>query len=178
VTPILLFDAECHVCRVLAHWVEHSAERQSGPPRIVVQGIGQDPAALRLLNPDLDIWEAYAAPHVLMPDGSMSRAGYAVAEVLRRLPNTRWFAGIFAVRVFGAQPFQCMLNAGYLVLADIRPLLGCESCGRPSPWVKALIWIVDRARSLAGRAQHATHAAHFTPVPRSAPATARRAVGK
>jgi hypothetical protein len=40
-----------------------------------------------------------------MPDGAMKLGGEAIAEVLRRLPNTEWFAGIFALRLSGHRPF-------------------------------------------------------------------------
>jgi hypothetical protein len=73
-----------------------------------------------------------------MPDGSMKTGGEAVAEVLRRLPNCAWFAWIFALGISDFRPFQLVLNLGYTVLADIRPLLGCESCGIPSPFIKFL----------------------------------------
>jgi hypothetical protein len=54
----------------------------------VERPIGDDPEALLSLNPDLDIWGAYATIHLLMPDGSMKLGGEAVAEVLRNLPTT------------------------------------------------------------------------------------------
>ena len=165
-TPILLFDGDCSVCRTIARWVENGARQPSGQPTLVVQAIGHDPAAIRALNAKLDIWEAYAAPHVLMPDGSMPRAGYAVAEVFRRLPATRWFAGIFGVHLFGVKPFQIMLNGAYVVLADIRPLLGCESCGAPSPWVRKLLRIANWVKSLAGSDPKARVSPHFTARPR------------
>ena len=90
--PILLFNDECAVCRHIGHWVQRSAQSKSGETSLIVQPIGDDPERLRLLNPDLDIWDAYETIHVLMPDGSMKLGGEAVAEVLRRLPNTKWFA--------------------------------------------------------------------------------------
>ena len=65
-----------------------------------------------MLNPDLDIWDAYATIHVLMPDGSMKLGGEAVAEVLRDLRNTKWFAWIFAVSMFGFRPFQTGTQRG------------------------------------------------------------------
>jgi predicted DCC family thiol-disulfide oxidoreductase YuxK len=133
--PILLYNGECSVCRVIARWVHASARTRSNAPTLVDRPIGDDPAALRLLNPELDIWDAYGTIHMLMPDGSMKTGGEAVAEVLRRLPNCRWFAWTFAVGFFGIRPFQIVLDAGYWILADIRPLLGCESCGIPSPFV-------------------------------------------
>lgn len=164
-TPILLYDGECGFCRRIAHWVQKAATPASGPPCLVVRAIGEDPAALYLLSPQLTIWEAYAAPHVLMPDGSIKRAGEAIAEVFRRLPSTQWFAGIFAVTIGGVQPFQILLNGATTMLADIRPLFGCESCGEPSPWVKPLLWISHRLKSPASPAP----APHFTTV-RPAPA--------
>ena len=142
--PLLLFNGECAVCRSIARWVATSARTGSRPPAIAETPIGDDPVALRALNPGLDIWDAYATIHLLMPDGSMKLGGEAVAEVLRRLPNCRWFAWTFDVRLFGIRPFQAILNLGYVVLADLRPLLGCESCGIPSPWVSFVARLVRR----------------------------------
>jgi hypothetical protein len=64
--PILLFNDECAVCRHIGHWVQRSAQSQSGDPSIIVQPIGDDPETLRSLNPALDIWDAYATIHVLV----------------------------------------------------------------------------------------------------------------
>jgi len=127
--PILLFDGTCKVCRHLAHWVQKSAASQSGEPTLIVRPVGDDPKALQALAPGLDIWEAYKTVHVLLPDGSMKLGGEAIAEVLRRLPRIRWFAGIFALRLFGYRPAQALLDAAYIILDKVRPLLGCESCG-------------------------------------------------
>jgi predicted DCC family thiol-disulfide oxidoreductase YuxK len=88
--PILLFDDECAVCRHIAHWVQKLAQTKSGDTTIIERPIGNDPDLLRFLNPDLDIWDAYATIHVLMPDGSMKLGGEAVAEVLRSLPAKRF----------------------------------------------------------------------------------------
>jgi predicted DCC family thiol-disulfide oxidoreductase YuxK len=128
--PILLFNDECAVCRRIARWVKKSGHSKSGEASIIVQPIGDDPEALRLLDPDLDIWDAYATIHLLIPDGSMKLGGEAVAEVLRSLPNTKWFAWSFSISTFGFRPFQVILNMAYAILADVRPLFGCESCGR------------------------------------------------
>jgi predicted DCC family thiol-disulfide oxidoreductase YuxK len=160
--PILLFNDECGVCRLIARWVARSARSKSGEISIVERPIGDDPEALRLLSPDLDIWEAYATIHLLMPDGSMKRGGEAVAEVLRRLNNTRWLARSFSVSVFGVRPFQSLLNLAYTILADVRPLFGCESCGTPRLWTKPIGWIVRSAKALAGRGGHHVRLAHFT----------------
>src|SRR6202522_4535997 len=137
-TPILLFNDECAVCRRIGDWVKKSALSRSGETSIIVRPIGDDPEALRSLQPALDIWDSYETIHVLMPDGSMKLGGEAVAEVLRDLRNTKWFAWCFAVSIFGFRPFQLVLNIAYAILADVRPLFGCESCGKPSFWLRPM----------------------------------------
>ena len=163
--PILLFNDECAVCRMIAHWVQKSAEGQVGGSSIIVRPIGNDPLVLRSLNPELDIWDAYANIHLLMPDGSMRTNGEAVAETLRSLPNTRWFAHSFNVRLLGGRPFQVMLNSAYTVLADLRPLLGCESCGIPPPWVRPFHWMAQRITGKFKARHHTVTAAHLTTRP-------------
>jgi predicted DCC family thiol-disulfide oxidoreductase YuxK len=181
--PILLYNDECGVCRHIAHWVLKSAPDKSGEAGIVVQPIGDDPEALRSLNPDLDIWDAYETVHVLMPDGSMKLGGEAVAEVLRNLPHTKWFAWCFAISIVGFRPFQTLLNLAYAILADVRPLFGCESCGTPSPWVKPIRSTIKWIQTLFGGNRHPGPAPHFTsrsaagrrplPAPAASPPQAR-----
>ena len=159
--PILLYNDECAVCRSIGHWVKRSAQSKSGEAGIVVQPIGDDPDMLRSLNPDLDIWDAYATIHVLMPDGSMKLGGEAVAEVLRDLPNTKWFAWVFATRIFGFHLFQGVLNVAYTILSDVRPLFGCESCGK-SKWLRPIEWIAKSAKALFGGSPHPSPTPHFS----------------
>jgi len=165
--PILLFNDECTVCRRIGHWVQESAQSGSGETRIIVRSIGDDPEALRLLHPDLDIWDAYETIHVLMPDGSMKLGGEAVAEVLRSLPKTKWFASSFAVRIFGIRPFQLTLNLAYAILADVRPLFGCESCGTTSVWVRSIRRLIKWTKAIFGEKRHPSP--HFTVRPPLAP---------
>ena len=116
------------------------------------------------LNQTLSIWDAYATIHLLMPAGSMKLGGEAVAEVLRRLPRTRWFTWIFRVRVLRIRPFQAILNLAYAILADVRPIFGCESCGEPSPWMRTIMWIVRWIASRTGESRHVGSGPHFTPL--------------
>jgi predicted DCC family thiol-disulfide oxidoreductase YuxK len=136
--PILLYNDECAVCRPIAKWVQTSARNGGAENGILVRPIGDDPEALRRLNASLDIWDAYATIHLLMPDGSMKLGGEAVAEVLRRLPNTTWFAWTFTIGPGGFRPFQVILNIGYAALSDIRPLLGCASCGSSNAAIRTI----------------------------------------
>jgi predicted DCC family thiol-disulfide oxidoreductase YuxK len=98
--PILLYNDECGVCRRIARWVKKSAHRRTtGGEVIVVQPIGDDPAALRLINPDLGIWDAYETIHLVMPDGSMKKPRQANLWVSQsgsgRLPSA-WYRAISA----------------------------------------------------------------------------------
>ena len=168
---ILLFNDECTVCRTIGHWVKQSARQTMGDAHLIVRPIGDDPDALRTLNPRLDIWEAYDTIHILMPDGSMKTGGEAVAEVLRDLPNCRWFAWTFNVRVFGVRPFQSILDLGYVVLSDLRPVLGCESCGMPNRWVTYVAALIARFKAPPVAARHPTSSPH---APRARSYSSRR----
>jgi predicted DCC family thiol-disulfide oxidoreductase YuxK len=160
--PILLFNDECGVCRRIASWVRKSDQGESGAASLSIRPIGDDPAAILLLNPDLNIWSAYATIHLLMPDGTMKRGGEAVSEVLRRLPNTKWFAGVFGLKLLGFQPAQLMLDLAYDLLSAVRPLFGCESCGALSPWMKPLAWVIRQAKTVFTTARHPGPTPHFT----------------
>jgi predicted DCC family thiol-disulfide oxidoreductase YuxK len=168
-TPILLFDDECAVCRRMARWVRGVARDSAGAPTVDVRAIGEDPEALRRLDPTLDIWKVYAKSHLLMPDGSILIAGEAVAEVLRRSPGLAWCAWLFSVRVFNGRPFQSLLDLGYVILSDVRPIFGCKSCGAPALWARPFAWIVKMANRLAGTKAQAPHRPNFTPRAAKAP---------
>jgi len=169
--PILLFDDECGVCRHIAYGVRKLAKNKSGQSSICDRPIGNDPEMLRKLNPNLDIWNAYATIHVVMPDGSMKLGGEAVAEVLRSLSETRWFTWIFALSIFGFRPFQAMLNLAYAILADVRPIFGCESCGSPVAWVRPIRWMIDSAGAVFGLRRKSSAIPHFTVLSTKARAT-------
>jgi predicted DCC family thiol-disulfide oxidoreductase YuxK len=159
--PILLFNDECAVCRHIGHWVQRSAQGKSGETSIIVLPIGDDPGTLRSLNPDLDIWDAYETIHVLMPDGSMKLGGEAVAETLRNLPGTKWFAWSFATTILGFRPFQFVLNVAYAILSDVRPLFGCESCGK-SRVLRPIESVFNWAKAFFAGGPHTSPSPHFS----------------
>jgi hypothetical protein len=103
-----------------------------------------------------------ATIHVLIPDGSMKVGGEVVAEVLGDLRNTKWFAWIFAISIFGFRPFQLVLNVTYVILADVRPICGCESRGKPSFWVRPVAPTIKWAKSIFGENRGPSVAAYFS----------------
>jgi predicted DCC family thiol-disulfide oxidoreductase YuxK len=149
---ILLYNSDCPVCQKIAGWViANDDPKNGGGQKIDERPIGYDPEALKKLNPELTIWDAYSTIHVVMPDGSMKVGGEAIAEVLRRLPDTSWATGLLGLSVFGWRPFQSALNAGYTILDKLRPALGCTSCGTPVPWWgKPVAWAFNAYQRLTG----------------------------
>jgi predicted DCC family thiol-disulfide oxidoreductase YuxK len=170
--PILLYDGGCQTCSRIARWVHRSARAKAGKPGIIERPVGNNPADLRRLNPALDIWDAYAVVHVIMPDGLMKLGGEAVAEVLRRIPSTKWIAWFCDIRIFGIRPFQKVLNLAYLVLDDIRPLLGCDSCGKAKPWVRPIHRLMKWATAARGHSVKPKAPLHFRPLAVAQPGVA------
>ena len=82
--------------------------------------------------------QAQLKPILLFYGECAKLGGDAVAEVFRNLPSTKWFCPSFDLSNFGIRPFQVVLDLGYTVLADVRPLLGFESCDTSAAWVKPI----------------------------------------
>jgi len=138
--PILLYNGECAVCVRVADWVRAS-ERDA--PVLDLRPIGDDPEALEQLHPGLDIWDAYEIVHLLMPDGSMKTGGAAVVDVFRLLPNTKWSSRLFDLHLGTIRPAAWLVDVGYTTLAEIRPLLGCASCGSTNTFVRTVHATLD-----------------------------------
>jgi hypothetical protein len=83
-----------------------SAQISSSETRLIVQPIWRRLGSLLALHPGLDIRDAYGTIHLLTPDGSMKLGREAVAEALRSLPNTEWFAGISPLEYLSSDHFR------------------------------------------------------------------------
>lgn len=144
-----MYNGECAVCVRIAEWARASS---GDSPRLTLRPIGDDPEALERLHPGLDIWDAYGIVHLLMPDGSMKTGGDAVAEVLRLLPNVRGLSRILDVHAGSFRPGAVLLDLGYTALAEVRPLLGCASCGSTNASIRtvhrAIRWLGERFGAL------------------------------
>jgi hypothetical protein len=72
------------------------------------------------------------------------------------------------VRVFNVRPFQSLLDLGYVILSDVRPIFGCKSCGAPALWARPFVWLAKAVRRRdGGKGQHAQRP-NFTPLPAGA----------
>lgn len=149
--PVLLFNGQCEVCQKLSAWVK--AADLKGEDLIDERPLPNDPAELARIHPGLDIWKAYEEIHVVMPDGRLLKGGEAIAEVLKRLPHTRWLSGLFNLEVFGKKPGVAALHAAYKILDAIRPALGCSSCGGGPVvwWAKPIKWGADLVKWALGK---------------------------
>ncbi len=148
--PILLFNGQCEVCQALSSWVKKQDAK--GGDLIDERPIGDDPEALKALDPRLDIWDVYKEIHVLMPDGTIKKGGEAIGEVLRRLPHLGFLGPLLDTGLFGMKPVQAALDAGYKILDAARPAIGCKSCGGGPVvwWSKPIKWTADLVRWLRG----------------------------
>jgi predicted DCC family thiol-disulfide oxidoreductase YuxK len=148
---LLLYNDRCATCRKITAWiVRHDKARNGGEQLIDARAIGGDPEVFKQVVPNLDYYEAYKEPHVVLGNGDVKAGGEAIAEVLQRLPETRWFAWTFRLGLGKLRPFQSMLNGAYYVLDHLRPALGCESCGDTEVpwWGKPLKWTLDGFRTV------------------------------
>jgi predicted DCC family thiol-disulfide oxidoreductase YuxK len=146
--PILLFNGQCEVCQALSSWVKK--QDAAGGDRIDERPIGDDPEALKAIDPSLDIWDVYKEIHLVMPDGTIKKGGEAVGEVLRRLPHLGFLGPVLDTGAFGVKPAQSALNAAYKILDAARPAIGCKSCGGGPVawWAKPIKWTADLVRAI------------------------------
>lgn len=75
-----------------------------------------------------------------------------------------WCAWLFSVQIFKLRPFQSLLDLGYVILSDVRPIFGCKSCGAPALWARPFVWLVKTTKRLTGPKSHAAHRPNFTPL--------------
>jgi len=77
-----------------------------------------------------------------------------------------WFEDFF-VHVYGlginyaVVPLR-LTAVAYAILADVRPLFGCESCGTPNWWVRPVHWMIKWAKAIFGEGRHPSPSPHFT----------------
>jgi predicted DCC family thiol-disulfide oxidoreductase YuxK len=111
--PVLLYDADCRLCRFTARVVARLDRRRS----LALLGL-EDPAADRLLEHVPDD-ERGSSLRLVLPDGRLLSAGAAGLGVLERLPATRLLAR--SVELVHAEPAA---EALYSLIARNRDRLG------------------------------------------------------
>ena len=119
--PVLLYDAECRLCRFAARVVVRlDRERELGVLPL------QDPEAASLLEP-LPKEERLTSWRVVQPDGSLAGFGAGVVPLLQAMRLTRPLG-----RLLAALPDR-VLDAVYGAVARHRSLLGQVVPNGPAP---------------------------------------------
>jgi predicted DCC family thiol-disulfide oxidoreductase YuxK len=111
--PVLLYDADCRLCRFAARVVAALDRSRS----LALLGLGDAPAE-RLLE-HVSEYERGSSIRLVLPDGGVLSAGAAALGVLERLPATRPLAR--AAAFVHAQP---VVERLYVLVARNRGQLG------------------------------------------------------
>jgi predicted DCC family thiol-disulfide oxidoreductase YuxK len=99
---VLIYDAECAVCRGAIEWV-----RRNAPSPGAFEFLPCRSENTRQRFPDIGEAACLRAVHLVLPDGSILAGERAIPDILRRLPRWRRAAGLFAIP--GAGPLSRIL---------------------------------------------------------------------
>jgi predicted DCC family thiol-disulfide oxidoreductase YuxK len=90
--PVLIYDADCPVCRGSVEWVRHGAS----DPRTFEFLPCRSPET-RERFPAIAESDCLRAAHLVLPDGTILAGEKAIPEILRRLPRWRLLAPLFSL---------------------------------------------------------------------------------
>jgi len=99
---VLIYDAECPVCRGAVDWV-----RRNGPSPGAFEYLPCRSEDTRQRFPGIGEADCLRAVHLVLPDGRVLIGERALPEILRRLPRWRRAAGLFSLP--GAGPLSRLL---------------------------------------------------------------------
>ena len=112
---VLVYDAECPMCRASALWLMRLAIR-AGQLEILPC---RSPVRARRF-PALTEEQCLTAMQLVLPDGRIVAGADAVPELLRRIPSLRWLAAVFAL-----PPLRPFSRRGYAWIARNRMRISC-----------------------------------------------------
>src|SRR5512139_194535 len=99
---VLIYDAECTVCRSAIGWV-----RANAPSPCAFEFLPCRSAETRIRFPAVPEADCMRAVHLVLPDGAVLAGEKAIPEILRRLPRWRRVAALFSLP--GAGPLSRLL---------------------------------------------------------------------
>jgi predicted DCC family thiol-disulfide oxidoreductase YuxK len=103
---VLIYDAECPVCRAAADWV-----RRNAVDRNAFETLPCRSEETRARFPAVTETACLQAMHLVLPDGTILAGERAVPEILRRTRRYRRAAGLF--RLPGAGILSRLLYRGF-----------------------------------------------------------------
>src|SRR5512139_2584260 len=89
---ILIYDAECAVCRGAIDWV-----RRHAPTPDAFEFLPCRSEETRLRFPDIGEAACLRAGHLILPDGTVRAGERAIPEIVRRLPRWRCATALFSL---------------------------------------------------------------------------------
>ena len=89
---VLIYDAECPVCRGAVDWV-----RRNAPDPAVFEYLPCRSAETRTRFPAVREADCMRAVHIVLADGTVLAGEKAVPEIVRRLPRWRRAAALFSL---------------------------------------------------------------------------------
>jgi predicted DCC family thiol-disulfide oxidoreductase YuxK len=89
---VLIYDAECSVCRGAMEWV-----RRNAPSPGAFEFLPCRSEETRMRFPDIGEAACLRAVHLVLPDGAVLAGERALPEIARRIPRWRRAAGLFSL---------------------------------------------------------------------------------
>ena len=89
---VLIYDAECAVCRGAADWVRRNALSPGAFESLPCRS-----KETRRRFPDIGEADCLRAVHLVLPDGAVLAGERALPEIVRRLPRWRRAAALFSI---------------------------------------------------------------------------------
>ncbi|HEX9191633.1 MAG TPA: DUF393 domain-containing protein [Candidatus Deferrimicrobiaceae bacterium] len=93
---VLIYDADCPVCRGAIDWV-----RRNTPSPGAFEFLPCRSEETRKRFPDIGEAACLRAMHLVLPDGAVLAGERALPEILRRLPRWRRVAALFSLPAAG-----------------------------------------------------------------------------
>jgi predicted DCC family thiol-disulfide oxidoreductase YuxK len=103
---VLIFDADCPVCRAAADWVRRNAAVPDAFEYLPCRS-----GETRARFPAIAEAACLQAMHLVLPDGAILTGEQALPEILRRTRRYRWAAILF--RLPGAGPLSRRLYGAF-----------------------------------------------------------------
>ena len=90
--PVLIYDAECPVCRGAVDWVRRQAPAPDAFEFLPCRG-----PEIRERFHGISESDCLRAVHLVLPDGSVLAGEKAIPEIMRRLPRWHRAAALFSL---------------------------------------------------------------------------------
>lgn len=120
---VLVYDADCAMCRASALWL---MRRAMAAGQLEILPCRSAPRRLRF--PQISDARCMQAMQLVLPDGRVLEGADAVPELLRRIPRWRWAAALLAL-----PGVRALARHAYAWIAANRMRISCAVSERGDP---------------------------------------------